>query len=222
MKDSILPREIFISAMDNTEPINPTTPPEKKENKFVKKIKSFSSNFKALPMGTKRLLSLGFVVALLVALPIVVMTIVTSRTFFLNRAATGETVEPPLTPTPSPTNNPTPTPTTKPTITPTPLIKPIISTTSLPEARVKKIYSANIVGYENTANAKLTIKISGLPGGLSYTCLTGNSIGGSKTTASCSVKGSPLLAGTFKILVSLSDSFGRSASKTFTLVVSPF
>lgn len=212
--------------MDNTEPIKPTVPPEKKENKFIKRIKSFSSNFKALPIGAKRLLSLGLVVALLVALPIVVMTMVTTRTFFLNRAATGETIEPPLTPTPTPSLTPTispkPTPTVKPSITPIPLIRPVISTTSLPEANAKKVYSANITGYEKRSNVKLNMKISGLPSGLTYTCLTGNSIGGSSTTISCSIKGSPLLDGTFKIPVSLSDNFGQSVAKTFTLVVSPF
>lgn len=243
--------------MDNNEPTIQEAPPvEKQEGKLVAKFKKFSSNFKNLPVGTKRLLSLGLVIALLVALPVVVMTIVTSRTFFFNRAATGETVEPPFTPfptptasgtpetpgpftptptpkTPTPTPTPTPTvtavpktptpiPTAKPTVTPIPLVKPIISTTSLPSARVKKIYSANIAGYENIANAKLTMKIAGLPKGLSSTCLTGNSIGGSNTTISCSIKGAPLSWGIFRIPVTLYDGLGQSVSKTFTLIVSPF
>lgn len=88
--------------MDKVDPVGTPVLPEKTINKFLSKFKKASSNFKSLPVGTKKLLSLGMVVALLIALPIVVMTVVTSRIFFFNRAATGETIEPPYTPTPTP------------------------------------------------------------------------------------------------------------------------
>lgn len=65
--------------------------------RLKQKFKGFSSNYRSLPIGTKRLLSLGIVIALLIALPIIVFTIINSRTYYFNRAASGEASgEPPL------------------------------------------------------------------------------------------------------------------------------
>lgn len=379
--------------MDKIDPVSTPVPPEKTINKFLSKFKRVSSNFKTLPVGTKKLLSLGMVVALLVALPVVVMTVVTSRTFFFNRAATGETIEPPPTSpplttivittdsfidgvvgqsyrnffyaefppstidpyltatnlpsglsvprslcskpyypinspnmkmecaldgipekggryfvkivasagqgnsvskdatlmilnssptptprTPSPTpgtptptprtptpppyvdcyscnssnqcvfdagcympgprcslSNPCPTPTPRtpsptprtpgpwtPAPTPNPYVKPVISTSSIPTGRSNKYYSASISGYEKISNTRLSMSILGLPKGLSTTCISGNNIGGSMTTISCYIKGTPLSWGIFRIPVTLYDSRQQSVSKTFSLIIYPF
>lgn len=77
-------------------------------------LKKYSSNYKTLPIGTKRILSLGMILTVLVALPILVITIVTTKTNFFNRAATGEISGEPPSPTPIPTTtvsaSPIPTP----------------------------------------------------------------------------------------------------------------
>lgn len=72
-------------------------------------LKRTISRFRSLPIGTRRLLSLGIIVALVLALPVLVLTIITSRNYYFNRAATGETNEPPYpTPTSTPVTQPRP------------------------------------------------------------------------------------------------------------------
>ena len=306
--------------MDKVVPEIPVPPLEKSEKRLFAKIKKFFTNFRSLPVGTKKLLSLGLVAALLIALPIIVMTIVTSRTFFFNRAATGETVEPPhptYSPSPKPTidpfscnkqcqlpnigcptgltcyqppmpecrpgtaclqvmpspvcrnpqclesssclcptptlnpvpRSPTPTPrspipapvhTTTPIpwypsptpefTSPTPIaigtpisvLPPVISTRSIPTGRVNKYYSATISGYENTSYTNLSMNISGLPKGLSKTCTTDTSINGDMTTINCHIKGTPSAWGFFRVPVMLSDGYGQSVFKAFTLIIYPF
>ena len=63
------------------------------------KIKIFLNNLRSLPSSSKRLLSLGMIFALVVALPLFIWAIVNQRFDIRKRAATGE-------PTPFPTSTP--------------------------------------------------------------------------------------------------------------------
>lgn len=77
--------------------------PEISGKGMKEKFKRLVSNFRSLPVKSKRLLSLGALAALVIALPVIVLTLTTIRTSFLNRAASGE-------PAPTPTYISTPTP----------------------------------------------------------------------------------------------------------------
>jgi hypothetical protein len=114
------------------------------------------------------------------------------------------------------TSTPTPTP------SPSPITKPVISTISIPSGRTNRFYSATISGYENATNVRLNMTITNLPKGLTKTCVINDSVGGSSTGINCYIKGTPLSWGLFRVYVRLTDNFGQVASKTFTLLVSPF
>ncbi len=64
--------------------------------KLFKKIKSFIKTFRSLPGNTRKLLSLGVIVALTVALPFFIWAIVTQEFDVRKRAATGEPTPIPL------------------------------------------------------------------------------------------------------------------------------
>jgi hypothetical protein len=133
------------------------------------------------------------------------------------------TIRPTVRPTVTPTTRPTTRPTAFPTTTPSPRSKPVISTNSLPLARLRFNYSATISGYENSYNAGLSMNIAGLPSGLSYSCSYSNgSPNRSTSSAVCKISGVTRSWGVSRVTIKLTDRFGQITSKTMSLVVLPF
>jgi hypothetical protein len=91
--------------MDQVVPEENIQPTETTKTGFLANLKSklhlYSANYKNLPVSSKRLLSLGMVLMLVAILPILVLTIATTRTNFFNKAASGEPSGEPPSPTPS-------------------------------------------------------------------------------------------------------------------------
>lgn len=189
---------------------------------MLEKLRNIPLRFRTLPIRTKQLLSLGIVLALVVALPLFIWGITTQR-FTLRRFATGEPTPTPL-PSPSPTRTPTGSPKPTPSPTPTPINNPpVITTTGLPWARVGRAYYATVTGYDvNTADI-LSMNVSGLPKGLSRGTCT-QSVSGGKLQITCPILGKVTAKpGNYQVFVTLSDNRGGVARKTFTLrVIKPY
>jgi len=129
------------------------------------KFKKYSSNYKSLPIGTKRLLSLGMVLSLVIFLPFLILTIVSTTTSFYNRAATGEpTGEPPATPTPFPSSSPGLTP------KPTPVGNSVGWITGNVHLSASNFY-LNIDGNNLFIDNNSTLSIHSDPGNSVYTTL---------------------------------------------------
>lgn len=129
------------------------------------------------------------------------------------------TATPTVKPTVTPTLKPTATPTVKPTITPTPTIsnqKPVITTKSLPYAKVLRSYSAKVEGYDINLNDNLKMSVTGLPMGISLginqsSCKTYQLSG--KKYISCTLSGRPIKQGQYTVTVKLSDNYSTTESK---------
>lgn len=116
----------------------------------------------------------------------------------------------------------TPTPTIKPT--PTPIViqnnKPVITTTFLQLARVKKSYSAVISGYDLDAKDKLSMTINGLPTGIKMgQCVYGSN--GKIISISCQISGTAKSWGIYRVNTVLNDTH-TATSKDIILIVLPF
>ncbi len=79
-----------------------------------------------------------------------------------------------------------------------------ITTDSLPVGTQYQTYLSTSI---EASVSGITCSISGLPSGL--------------TSSGCSVSGTPTQAGTFQVNVTVTDSIGRTANKTFGLVINP-
>ncbi len=128
--------------------------------------------------------------------------------------------EPPKKPTPYPTKA-TPPPTKLPTRGPTsgPLpVAPAISNTTLPTAVQGRKYSTTITATDTNLDEKISVKIAGLPAGISQgSCVTGKSYNQISTT--CQISGTTSKAGSVKITVTATDSRGLSTSKALILPI---
>lgn len=142
---------------------------------------------------------------------------------------------PSITPTaaPNPTNTPIPsvTPSSAPTNPPsiptnTPVPPPTtdtqgtsIVTLTVQNAIVGRRYRNTISGFDPTPNDTLTMTAQSTPPGLDLSdCQQNNTRRG--TGISCRLSGTPTTVGTYNTIVTLTDAFGHSQSRTFALVVS--
>ena len=107
------------------------------------------------------------------------------------------------------TLTPTYTPTVTPTTTPQPTLpihkSPVITTTSLPKGSLLKNYLAYVEGYDEDANLNLTMKITGLPLGLSSKICSTWIDGLNRKNIRCAIEGKPLKMGVFNVNVDLYD-----------------
>ncbi len=122
--------------------------------------------------------------------------------------ATRQSTNFPVSPIPV-SSTPTYTPTVTPTSTPVPTLPihklPVITTTSLPKGSLLKSYTAYVEGYDEDANLNLTMKITGLPLGLSSKkCSTWIDTLNRKNIR-CVIEGKPLKMGVFNVNVDLYD-----------------
>ncbi len=127
---------------------------------------------------------------------------------------------------PTPTARIVPTPTAS--GTPSPIFKnqrPIITTTSFPEAKVGKKYFAEVTGYDPDKGDNLKMEIKGLPAGIALIqCRQPKKTGlwkylPSKNTISCTISGTPKLPGIYNVGIILSDSKGGIAQAILRLKV---
>lgn len=92
---------------------------------------------------------------------------------------------------------------------------PVIQTSGLPDGKLGKPYSAEVLGKDGDIYDALTMKISSLPDGLSMgSCVKNlNQDNGIR----CPISGTPTVAGDFKVNAELSDSQNHTVSKIFNL-----
>lgn len=122
--------------------------------------------------------------------------------------ATRQSTNFPVSPIPV-SSTPTYTPTVTPTSTPVPTLPihkfPVITTTSLPKGSLLKNYLAYVEGYDEDSNLNLTMKITGLPPGLSSK-VCGTWIDGlNRKNIRCQISGKPLKMGSYNVNVDLYD-----------------
>lgn len=116
--------------------------------------------------------------------------------------------------------SPTPTLAPRPTQLPTPTISfnrpPVITTTSLPNGRIGRSYSATISGYDQDLGDTLEMSISNLPPRvIQGPC--GSSVGQGKKLINCTISGKPTSSGTYNVKVTLRDNRGSTTQKTLLL-----
>lgn len=123
-------------------------------------------------------------------------------------------------------STPTPLPTLPPTATQPAALSLTINTEYLPSPWEKTKYSYPIQASINR-NTPITMKISGLPSGLTTgTCTNSrilpSSISGNKLTASyvtCQITGTPLVSGTFPFTVTVSDENNHTTTKKISITI---
>lgn len=121
---------------------------------------------------------------------------------------------------PTPTVKATPRVTSAPTQTPEPVnITPRISTIILPRARVGRNYSTNVVGYDKDRSDNLTMIITNLPPGLSQGSCTQRVNLLRRKVIRCQIVGNPNRSGNYRVDVSLFDSRGGVAQRSYLLRV---
>jgi FtsP/CotA-like multicopper oxidase with cupredoxin domain len=88
-------------------------------------------------------------------------------------------------------------------------LSPIITTVSLPPGDVSVVYSQTLTAIGGTTPYTWSVSIGSLPPGLAVTPATGV-LGGTPTTA-----------GTFGFTIMVTDNFGATATKSFTIIINP-
>lgn len=197
--------------------------------------------FRSLSLTQK--LSVVLLVVLLVALPLAMLMIVSPKTLLKPRANSETPVTPPVPTTipscqycfkgvcdnvchpkkddqslcPDCTGGPIPT-----SIPPGEANNvPVITTSTLKDARVGSKYSTSIEGYDQDINDGLSMAINNLPPGLSQgKCRSSKNRRDNVRELKCSIEGTPSsLPASYLVEVVLSDDKGGGAIKTLTLQV---
>ena len=125
-----------------------------------------------------------------------------------------------------------PKPTPTPTLSPTPTISkntpPSITTTSIPSGTAGKNYSATISATDLNPNDNLEMIILGLPFGIYQgkceehptTIVTSQGVSTSGTYIACTISGTAIRAGSYKLTAKVKDDKGAASSKSIIFTVS--
>ncbi len=93
---------------------------------------------------------------------------------------------------------------------------PTLAPTTLPNATINQPYSATLVGTDADTTDTLNMSIRNLPSGLTSSCRRSPT---TKYTVTCTISGTPTLAGTANVSVRLQDSAGANVNNSLQLVV---
>ena len=117
--------------------------------------------------------------------------------------------------------------TTRPTPTISKNTPPSITTSSVPSGVAGKTYLATITAKDLNSNDNLDMTVSGLPFGVyqencrESSTTTPNGVVAPGAYISCTISGTPVKAGLYKITAKVQDDKGASSSKSFTLTITP-
>ncbi len=147
------------------------------------------------------------------------LSITLTTSMILNRNVFAQLlpVTPPIT---SPITPPTPTATSTASPTATPNSAPVIVTSSLRNAVVRKFYSMTIVGYDVNISNPLGLNVKGLPSTMTVSSCQ-SYLSNGKKFVQCTYTGKPKTVATYKLVVSINDYSGAITKKTLTLKVVP-
>lgn len=105
-------------------------------------------------------------------------------------------------------------------VKPEPNAAPYITTAYLTNATVGTVYSQPIVSMDENQTDTLTLTSTPLPQGLSLGTCT-STTANDKRRMLCYISGTPVVAGTYTVTLTVTDNRGLSSSKTYSLKVNP-
>ena len=174
----------------------------KKKAPFKYKLREAGVTFRSLTPS--QMISMVILLALLVAVPVGMVTIMNPKAIIRSSASSGDIGDILFKTEPESEMNQ----------------NPVIVNDDLKEANVGKNYSVKIEGYDSDINDGLSMNVKYLPAGFSQgACRSSKNRKDSMRELSCIVEGIPRIPGEFILEVVLTDDKGGSVSKFLDLQV---
>lgn len=149
-------------------------------------------------LQNKKMVSLGGLALLLLTVPLIVWQGLTPQTTQQRAAGTPENPASPV----------------------APVANIGYSTKALPSGRVGVIYDGRVNAYDDNGQDKLTMKIEGLPQGLTPgTCTEATNPLNNRRSISCLITGTPTVASSSNVVVTTTDSTQRAVVRTYMLSI---